>query len=483
MADPSGFLPQWLAAALPMDNQFFTGGLSLAVMGAAARYGTVPFQLIRGAARRRLWMSLEVNNRDPAYPWVMRWLLENSARTQHLSVSTRTSAAYAESPKNSANSFFKFEPSVGRHFIWHGWRLITVNRERAERQHSNDGVPWETVTLTVLGNDPQFFAGLLTEAKALEVKGKENKTTIYKNWGVNWRPFGPPREKRAIDSVILADGLSEEIYNDVIEFLETEKWYRTRGIPYRRGYLFHGPPGSGKTSFITALAGEIAYDIASFSLMDPGLTDDSLAHAMSDIPPQTLVLLEDIDAAFGNGDTNITFSGLLNTLDGVSASEERICFMTTNHIELLDPALMRPGRIDKVYHLGDATDNQAHRLFMKFYTHTTQESELSPSDGLELDVQDIDHLSQEWTRSISELKIRPSMAELQGHLLRFKEDPESAVNKVVSELLPAVETARNAAASGLARGGHSGSRRRLPVGRRLSAADIDNMTFQPQPNW
>ena len=61
-----------------------------------------------------------------------------------------------------------------------------------------------------------------------------------------------------MSSVILDDGVAESIRDDVLQFSESKQWYIDRGIPYRRGYLLHGPPGGGKTSFITALAGELS---------------------------------------------------------------------------------------------------------------------------------------------------------------------------------------------------------------------------------
>ena len=117
--------------------------------------------------------------------------------------------------------------------------------------------------------------------------------------------------------------------------MQSSSWYIDRGIPYRRGYLLHGPPGCGKSSFVAALAGELGYDICILNLSDAGLTDDRLSHALSTTPPQSLVLLEDVDAAFVQRDakdrraSHVTFSGLLNALDGVAAGEERILFMTT----------------------------------------------------------------------------------------------------------------------------------------------------------
>ena len=70
------------------------------------------------------------------------------------------------------------------------------------------------------------------------------------------------------------------------------------GIPYRRGYLLHGPPGSGKSSFIQALAGSLSYDICLLNLSERGLGDDKLNHLLSNAIDRSIILIEDIDAAF-----------------------------------------------------------------------------------------------------------------------------------------------------------------------------------------
>ena len=90
------------------------------------------------------------------------------------------------------------------------------------------------------------------------------------------------------------------LVTDVEKFLNGSRWYYDRGIPYRRGYLLHGPPGSGKTSFVLALAGHLDFNICVLSLSDSGMTDDRLNHLLTQAPPRSIILLEDIDAAFNH---------------------------------------------------------------------------------------------------------------------------------------------------------------------------------------
>ncbi|KAG8461391.1 hypothetical protein KFE25_010578 [Diacronema lutheri] len=373
------------------NNPYFSAGFGLGILGTG-------LAVLRGAGRtslalaqRHLLTTLEVTSKDRSYPWVLNLLSTHAARSgstmsQHLTVET-TMTRFAP---GAAATRFDFQPCPGRHVLWYGSTMLLV--ERTREQGSTDlqtGRPWESVRLTTFGRSRALFDALLSDARELASAKDETTTTIYTNWGTEWRPFGAPRVRRPLESVVLQDGLAEEVVADVREFLGSADWYVQRGIPYRRGYLFHGPPGSGKSSFIAALAGAIGYDICVLNLGESGLTDDRLAHALSTIPPRSVVLLEDVDAAFvhrggasgtpGVGGSVaaaaertrsfVTLSGLLNTLDGVAAGEERLLFMTTNHPERLDPALVRPGRVDVMRCVGDATASQAQRMFAKFFPH------------------------------------------------------------------------------------------------------------------
>ena len=365
------------------ENPVFAGGLGLAGLGVAAQIGRK--SVIRGATlvKQRLLVNLEISKRDPSYPWILQWLsrprpsssiITNSlTRIHHLSMRTIQSGASQSGP---AHTKFSIEPGFGRQIIRHKNAYISVNREKsATAVHLATGEPHETLTLTTLYALRHVFEDIFHEAHQLAQKAQEGKTVMYKG-SMGWTQFGEARRKRPLDSVILDKGVKERIVDDVKDFLRSRQWYVDRGIPYRRGYLLYGLPGSGKSSFIQALAGELDFGIALVNLSERGITDDKLSALFTSLPPRTLLLLEDADAAFlnrrkvgsdGYSGSTVTFSGLLNALDGVAAGEERIAFLTTNYIERLDPALIRPGRVDMTVRIGEATRYQAAEMWNRFY--------------------------------------------------------------------------------------------------------------------
>ena len=115
--------------------------------------------------------------------------------------------------------------------------------------------------------------------------------------------------------------------------------------------------------------------------------------------------------------SSVTFSGFLNALDGVASGEERIVFLTTNHIERLDPALIRPGRVDLQEILDDASPIQAERLFTQFYA--------SDSEALPEDIRSLAAEVKQMVIDESQHGRKVSMAALQGQFIRS--GPEAAV--------------------------------------------------------
>ncbi|KAG0265982.1 hypothetical protein DFQ27_000232 [Actinomortierella ambigua] len=424
-------------------NPYFSAGAGLLAIGTGLAMLQKGMLASASLARRQLLVTLEIPSKDKSYLWFLHWMssqariaAEEAAakqlqqqgrnlswgqrlanrinqRSQFLAVQTE----FKQHDNGSVSTRFNLVPGNGKHLIRYQGAWIQVERTRdAKMMDLSTGAPWETVTLTTLSRDRTVFTDLLRDAQRMALANQEGKTVIYTSWGPEWRPFGPPRRRRLLSSVILADGISDRILTDVRNFIGNEKWYAERGIPYRRGYLLYGPPGSGKTSFIQALAGELEYNICILNLSERGLTNDRLNHLLTNLPDRSIMLLEDIDAAFAQREKTqegfqsmVTFSGLLNALDGVASSEGRIIFMTTNHVERLDPALVRPGRVDLREFVGDASESQIRKMFIRFYEGEND-------------------LAQAFVNALKSHHV--STAALQGHFVHFKDRPQDAIDNV-----------------------------------------------------
>merc|ERR1712217_571166 len=100
--------------------------------------------------------------------------------------------------------------------------------------------------------------------------------------------------------VVLETEKKQQLMDDVNDFLgkETRRWYRKHGIPHKRGYLFFGTPGAGKSSIIQALAGRIEYNICYVHPTHPKMSDAKLRHCVNEAPKRSLLIFEDVDAIF-----------------------------------------------------------------------------------------------------------------------------------------------------------------------------------------
>lgn len=189
-------------------------------------------------------VSLEISNKDPSYEWFLTWMAARSAavaeagakakpwspsfwtRSHNVSVQT----VHEQRKNGSSNVSFKLVAGPGTHILRYKDAWMQVKRERETRsQQLMSGIPWETVTLTTLSRDRDKFRELLAEARDMALQAQEGKLVIHTAWGPEWRPFGQPRRKRPLKSVVLAEGIAERIVDDVKAFLQRRKWYEDRG--------------------------------------------------------------------------------------------------------------------------------------------------------------------------------------------------------------------------------------------------------------
>ncbi|XP_060195009.1 AAA-ATPase At5g17760-like [Lycium barbarum] len=174
------------------------------------------------------------------------------------------------------------------------------------------------------------------------------------------------------DTIALEPSLKKTIIEDLDRFLKRKEFYRRVGKAWKRGYLLYGPPGTGKSSLIAAIANYLKFDI--YDLEFSNIKRDSdLRRLLLSTKNRSILVIEDIDCGVElpdrtenrticstNGrsrDSELTLSGLLNFIDGLwsSCGDERVIIFTTNHKERLDPALLRPGRMDMHIHMSYLT--------------------------------------------------------------------------------------------------------------------------------
>ncbi|GJN73629.1 BCS1 protein precursor [Purpureocillium lilacinum] len=363
----------------------------------------------------------------------------------------------------------------------------TTFRFHRIRPNTKDGKnDREELYIYCYGRNPRVLKELLAECYAEYMEKDARKTLIYRASLSDkmWQRC-MSRRRRPFSTVILDESVKKDLLNDAHDYLDinTRQWYANRGIPYRRGYLFHGPPGTGKSSLSFALAGQLSMKIYIVNLNSSSATEETISKLFSELPTRCIVLLEDIDSAglthtrdnapvqmpvpartppsasprhwrmpempppaAGAGGA-LSLSGLLNILDGVASQEGRILIMTTNHIEKLDKALIRPGRVDRTLHFGLADEAMTASIFRAIYS--PYENEVAPSrrgrvGAKVVEVEDtvadekeravirkrVGEQAERFAKKIPELEFSP--AEIQGLLLQHKHDPAAAIAAVES---------------------------------------------------
>eukprot|EP00588_Corethron_pennatum_P016196 CAMPEP_0194305940 /NCGR_PEP_ID=MMETSP0171-20130528/3238_1 /TAXON_ID=218684 /ORGANISM="Corethron pennatum, Strain L29A3" /LENGTH=472 /DNA_ID=CAMNT_0039057601 /DNA_START=149 /DNA_END=1567 /DNA_ORIENTATION=+ len=283
-------------------------------------------------------------------------------------------AATQVEPKTAVSSL-----GIGIFKFQHGDRTLHCLHQRIGAPVGTDCGPKIFTSLVIFvegdgANCRNVVEDLTNHLLAFEGAAQRETFTVFR-WHMKYQYWFTDVKvlSRSIDSVVLKDEIKTAVVDDMNEFLDesTLEFYLDHGIPYKRSYLFYGAPGSGKTSLIQALAGKYQRNVCYLQPSHPDMTDDALKEAVKRCPRRSIIVLEDIDALFDDkregGKSDLTFSGLLNALDGVGPPLAQIFILTTNHRDRLDPALIRNGRVDLHIHFTPATTQQMASIFLAFY--------------------------------------------------------------------------------------------------------------------
>ena len=319
-------------------------------------------------------------------------------------------------------------------------------------------------TLTYSASDFALFEEFLKASvqyfKKYFAAGKEDKKKltlfISSDDGAYFDNIGT-RAKRSLESVFLPPVQKQDLLNLITKFISppTIELYKDFGINHKLTILFEGIPGTGKSSFITALASHFNLNIALISFT-PKMTDVNFMRAMrmwernikrdkdsdkdSDNEENrgTLLVIEDMDCIFKERKSNdenrnmVTFSGILNALDGITTCENQIVILTTNHIENLDPALIRPGRVDHIMRFDYATKAQIKEIFQMYTKRQTTakavEGGLPPHPLLLLG--GVGASPQAFYEAVQQLNIQITTSLLQQFLLKYADKMELIMENI-----------------------------------------------------
>lgn len=239
------------------------------------------------------------------------WEEEDEADVLATRISADGEGAYLNFSNQEAKMAPRFVPALGLHGFWYDGNYFRLLRKQESfLEDSTNGSQTfkdrENLTVTCLGRSPEPIKKMLQRAKEEYYNDHYAKTTVKRPSPQGSRRFGrsawtqvAQRPVRPMKTVVLDSKQKVQVLADINEYLHpaTPRWYANRGIPLRRGYLFHGPPGTGKTSLSFALAGVFGLDIFVISLLEPTLTEEDLLALFNSLPRRCVVLLEDIDTA------------------------------------------------------------------------------------------------------------------------------------------------------------------------------------------
>ena len=357
------------------DNVILTTFISMYGIGVVTYlFRNVPIKLFY-SIKKQLTTTISIANFNISYDLLMKELIGNSK--------LYTIRSLRMSNGKWGDSTLTLTIGFGYHILFYKKKMLFLSILEKESKSYEEKV---TLQITKFGRSHLFFNELVQTVKKLDV-GDTNEINVYNYDPCHWE-FITAIPKREMNSVFIPNESKKKLLNALDSFVNNKSFYKERGIPYQLGILLEGPPGTGKTSLVKAIASYINKNISTIS---PTHLYD-LPRSLGSFKESSIMVIEDIDTSIitndrknvlsEQGDTIqgkmlkeeespvFSFSSLsdvLNSIDGILSIHGRVLIMTTNHYEKLDKALIRPGRVDLVIHVGFVIQETFNDFILSFF--------------------------------------------------------------------------------------------------------------------
>lgn len=366
--------------------------------------------------KQHIIYSVKVYQYDDLFDMLEKWLSRNYVkqyRDVEASLYSDTDNQIGYSPRvegvvRSISLCYKQEDNT---FIikWLGKRLlITKDKQKMEKAQSMKDVYFRKYSLSGVKARESIDDLLKEVIRFCREDEEQNTIRVYTNGSYGEWFSGSTVRVKPLGKTILNPTKKQFIIDDVTTFIQSEDWYVNISVPYKRGYCFYGPPGTGKTTLALGIANHLKRNVYCLNLncLD---NDSKLPILFANMPANAVLLLEDIDRVFAGREnvkegSNITFSGLLNCMDGAFYKHGLTTIITTNHIDKLDEALLRTGRIDVKMEIARPSDKEISTYLSHFY-----EKDIKIEGNFDL-----------------------TMSDIQEVCLTHRHCPEEAIEKIIS---------------------------------------------------
>jgi hypothetical protein len=294
----------------------------------------------------RFLFTAHVYDYDEMFNLLEIWLAEN------YQVKYKDVSAHITSVPNNKIPSVQFKQAPNMFYIIHMGKKIIIEKKRKEITHATNSFNMFYYEYVITGIHAKEQVASLFKLVISDYYASFPTNTVsvkvHDEAGI-WHHAGNITVK-PIDKIVLPATQKGKIVKDLDEFVKAKEWYMDVCVPYKRTYCFEGPPGTGKTTICLSMAAYLQREVYMMNL-NAFVNDSALQRAYSELPDSAFLIYEDIDTFF-DGRTvikgKVSFSTVLNCTDGALYKSGLITCFTTNHVEKLDPALMRAGRTDVI---------------------------------------------------------------------------------------------------------------------------------------